>query len=161
MKISDPRTPKFYALPKIHKKGNPVVSSINCHTSNIPKFVDHPLQPIVKQIPSYIKDLNDFLPKLNAMENVPKDRILLTMDVKSLYTNILNNEGISAIKNAYKRYPQKTILTKVIITFVAVILTLNIFTFSCKHYLPIIGWTMGTVCAPSYANILNQNLYAP
>ena len=60
----EPRTPQFYISPKIHKEGNPglpVVSSINCHTANISKYVDYHLQPIVKQIPSYVKDTNDFI----------------------------------------------------------------------------------------------------
>ena len=35
LKTENPKTPRFYLLPKIHKPGNPgrpVVSSINCHT---------------------------------------------------------------------------------------------------------------------------------
>ena len=35
LKVSNPKTPKFYMEPKIHKKDNPgwpVVSSVNCHT---------------------------------------------------------------------------------------------------------------------------------
>ena len=39
-----PRTPKFYVSPKFHKEGNsgrPVVSSINCHTANISKYVNY------------------------------------------------------------------------------------------------------------------------
>ena len=57
LKRNDPKTPKFYLRPKIHKEGNPgrpVVSSVNCHTSNISKYVDYHLQPIVKEIPSYV-----------------------------------------------------------------------------------------------------------
>ena len=58
LKNPSPRTPQFYISPKIHKEGNPgcpVVSSINCHTANISKYVDHHLQPIVKEIPSYVR----------------------------------------------------------------------------------------------------------
>ena len=45
------QTPKFYMLPKIHKKNNPgrpVISSMNCHTTNISEFVDKHLHPHVK-----------------------------------------------------------------------------------------------------------------
>ena len=51
LKNPSPRTPQFYTSPKIHKEGNPgrpVVSSINCHTANISKYVALHLQPIVK-----------------------------------------------------------------------------------------------------------------
>ena len=49
------------------------MSSINCHTANISKYVDHQLQPIMKQIPSYVKDTNDFINKINAVKSVPKN----------------------------------------------------------------------------------------
>ena len=44
---------------KLHKRGSPgrpVVSSVNCHTSNILKYVDYNLQPTVKEMPSHAKD---------------------------------------------------------------------------------------------------------
>ena len=43
-KNPSPRTPQFDISPKIDKEGNPglsVVSSINCHTANISKYVDY------------------------------------------------------------------------------------------------------------------------
>ena len=46
------------------------------------------------------------------------------MDVRSLYTNIPNAEGISAVKRAFDNYSKKTTSTKVITTFLALILTL-------------------------------------
>ena len=64
LKRNDPKTPKFYMGPKIHKEGNPdcpVVSLVNSHTVNISKYVDCNFQPIVKEIPSYVKGTQDFL----------------------------------------------------------------------------------------------------
>ena len=104
-----------------------MVSSINCHAANISKYVDHHLQPIVKRIPSYVKDTNDFISKTNAVNSVPKNSYLVTMGVRLLYTNITNAEGISAVKRAYDNYSKKTTTTKVIITFLTLILTLNNF----------------------------------
>ena len=43
-KVSNPETPKLYIQLKNHKKNNPgrpVVSSVNCHTSSISKYVDY------------------------------------------------------------------------------------------------------------------------
>ena len=73
--------------------------------------------------------------------------------MKSLYTNIPNNEGIKAVGEAYDNHPNKTIATKVIITFSSLILTLNNFVFNSFDYLQIMGCAMGTVCAPADANI--------
>ena len=52
---------------------------------------------------------------------------LATLDVWSLYTNIPNNEGIKAVREAYDNHSTKPVATKVILTFLSLILTLNNF----------------------------------
>ena len=54
----NPRTPRFYTKPKIHKEGilvRPVIRSVNCYSSEISEYVDYHLQTIVREIPSYIQ----------------------------------------------------------------------------------------------------------
>ena len=58
LKPHNPKTPRLYLLPKVHKPGNPgrpVVSSIGCHTERISKYVDHHLQPLNQSLPSYTR----------------------------------------------------------------------------------------------------------
>ena len=127
LKTNDPKTPKFYTLPKIHKENNPgrpVISSINCHTAKLSKFVDHHLQEHVVKTASYVKDTTDFLNKTRNIV-VPPNSLLVTMDVKSLYTNIPNEEGIAAIDDTLKRSNTDTSLKTVILTFLDMILTLK------------------------------------
>ena len=50
LKTNFPRIPKFYTQPKTH------ISSLNCLTFKISENVDYHLQPIIKQILSYVKD---------------------------------------------------------------------------------------------------------
>ena len=93
LKISNPKTPNFYISSKIHtpnNPGRPVINSIECHTSEISRFINHHLQPVVKQIPSNIKDTNNFIDRVNTF-SIPVNSILVTMEVRSLYTSILNN----------------------------------------------------------------------
>ena len=52
------------------------------------KYVDYHLQPIVKQIPSYVKDTDDFINKINAVKSILKNSYLVTKDVRPLYTNV-------------------------------------------------------------------------
>ena len=73
--------------------------------------------------------------------------------MKSLYTCIPNDEGIKAVREAMNKSNYQTALTKVITSFLFLILTLNNFIFNCKHYIQNQGVSMGTICAPSYANI--------
>ena len=64
------------------------------------------------------------------------------MDVKAL-----------CVKGKYGNYPKKTVATKLITTFLTLVLTLNNFVFSSKCYLQIKGCSKRTVCGPKYANI--------
>ena len=141
LKVTNPKTPKFIKQ---------IILEDQCHTSEISRFVDHHLQLMVKQIPSYIKDTNHFINKVNNF-SVLVNSILVTMDVRSLCTSIPNNGGIAATKTRYDSYIHKTIPTKIIATFLALIL--NNFVFNSKFYLQIKGCAMGTICAPAYANI--------
>ena len=64
------------------------VWSIVTLTFNISKYVDYHLQPIVKEIWSYVKDTQDFIQNLKQIEEVPKDSLLVTLGVKSININI-------------------------------------------------------------------------
>ena len=58
LKIINPKTPKFDISPIIHKPNNPerpLINSIDCHTLELLRFVDHHLRPVVKQIISSIE----------------------------------------------------------------------------------------------------------
>ena len=76
-----------------------------------------------------------FSPTSNPLQavakNIPSSCLLVTMDVKSLCTNIPNSEGISAVNAAFESYPKKSVALKVIITFLALIVN---FMFNCKNY---------------------------
>ena len=61
------------------------------------------------------------------------------MDIRSSYTSITNKEGIAATKKRYDSYIHKTLPTKIITTFLALILTLNNFVFNSSFYLQIKG----------------------
>jgi hypothetical protein len=155
-----PRTPQLYLLPKIHKNktpvpGRPIVSANNSPTERISQFVDHFLQPIVSTTKSYVKDTTDFLNKIEALEPLPENSILATVDVTSLYTNIPNQEGITACNSQLNkvRLTGDVPPTTSIIQLLEYVLTKNNFDFNAKHYLQVGGTAMGTKLAPSYANI--------
>ena len=65
------------------------------------------LQPIMKEIPSDVKDTSDFINKINN-HNIPKESIFVTLDVKSLYTSIPNPEGIAVVKKTHERHTQNS-----------------------------------------------------
>ena len=52
---------------------------------------------------------------------VPENSLLVTTNVKALYISLPNNEGVAAVKGKCDNYTKKTIATKIIITFLALI----------------------------------------
>ena len=86
---------------------------------------------------------------------MPKDTILATLDVKSLFTNIPHQEGmqycLEAIENHYK--PKTPLPLKYIHQMLKFILENNYFIFDDKFYLQVHRTSMGTPFTPNYANI--------
>ena len=59
---------------------------------------NHKLQPELRNLNSYVQDTTDFIKKISKIKPLPKGAHLVTMDVRSLYTSILNEEGLQAVE---------------------------------------------------------------
>ena len=108
----DAKFVRFYLLPKIHKRlynvpGRPVISNCGYYTENIFSFLDFHVQPIAKNVKSYIKDTNDFLKQLSSLTNLPGNSLLCPMDVVGLYPNIPYGEGLSALRKRLNERDKK------------------------------------------------------
>ena len=79
---------------------------------------------------------------------MPSGSLLVTLDVSSLYTNILHEEGISACKELVNRRelqePPKADLCQLI----GLTLSKNSFVFNNVNYLQVHGTAMGTLMVP-------------
>jgi len=69
-------------------------------SENLAEFLDIFLQPILRKLPAYIKDTNQFLQEILKI-NIQPDDWLVTVDVKSLYTNIEHKDGLQACYEAW------------------------------------------------------------
>ena len=101
-----PRIPVFYTLTKIQKPtpvGGPIISGCEGPTERISAFVDHLIQPIAQKQPSYLKDTTDFLNFIKKTK-LPKNTILVFMDVTSLYKNIPQEEVLPLYCEAYEEF---------------------------------------------------------
>ena len=63
-----------------------IVSANGCPTEKISAFVDHFLNPLVKEMDSCVEDTSDFLRKIRDMGTISKNGVIGTMDVTSLYS---------------------------------------------------------------------------
>lgn len=99
--VTTPRTSTFYLLPKIHKPGNPnrpIVSACSCPTENIAAFLDEITASLVCNLQTYVKDTkNALLQIFDQFCFGDGERFLFTMDIKSLYTVIPNNNGLRVL----------------------------------------------------------------
>ena len=140
-------------LPKIHKPGNPgrpIVSACNCPTSNISAYLDSVLAPLVKQLPTYVKDSSHALQILESFSFTSSHRYLFTMDT-FLYTVIPNNDGLQALKHHPDLRPEKQPPTHTLFRLAELVLYLNCFDFDCNYYQQFEGVAMGTKIGPNYA----------
>ena len=117
------KTPGLHLPPKRHKANNPGRF-----------FVDYYLQPEVKKLKSYVKDTTDFIKKIEAIGHVSDDSYLVSLDVRSLYTNIRHKEGTEAVKQKLKK-SKPIISIKFILTFLKLVLSISNFVFNGINYL--------------------------
>ena len=82
---------------------------------------------------------------------MPDGAFLFMMDVQSLYTNILHEEGKNAVGHSLSNTHSLSFI-HVVLNLLTLVLNLNNL-FNDEQFLQNLGCAMGTVCAPPYANI--------
>ena len=162
----DPRPRIFYFLPKIHKPlnkwaaldqppGRPIVSDCSSESYEVTSYIEHFLKPLATKHKSYIRDTTDFLNKMKR-EKLSKDSILVAADVVSLYPNIPHEDGLEAVRQAFKTSTQeekKLRPDEEILKLLEICLYKNDFAFDGEFYLQKQGCSMGRRFSVSYANI--------
>ena len=81
--------------------------------------------PIVQTLPTYIKDTNHALKILNEFRFQSDTKFLFTMDVKSLFAVIPNEEGLRALKHFFD--PRNVLKPATLLQLAEFVLTLNCF----------------------------------
>ena len=159
---SPPRIPKLYTLTKIHKPtltGRSFISSCDGPTERISSFVDTLRQPISKSQKSYLKETTNFINFIESTK-VKKCKLLVSMDVTSLYTNIPQTEGIDTVCKSYENFYKDSppIPTHYLRKMLRLILKENYFRLNGKHYLHTHGTVMGTKMAIFFNKIFMSKI---
>ena len=158
------RTPLFYGTVKVHKPDKPlrpIVSAVGAATYNISKFVAGHLRKYVQDAPSFIIDTKDFVDKLKDIR-VSDDEILVSFDVKSLFTSVPVQDAIDVIREVIcndDMFEQTTsITTDTMMELLRISLASTSFQFRGKHYELQDGLAMGSPLSPAVANIFMTKL---
>ena len=92
--LNEVRTHQLYFLKKLHKNPHgvrPIVYGCSGPTELLSALMDHFLKTLVRHTNSHIKDSKSIV-KLLETFTLPKNCILLTIDVKALY--LIDSDGI-------------------------------------------------------------------
>lgn len=154
---------KFYLLPKIHKppskwpspnmpEGRPIVSDTESESARSAEFIDSIINPMALDNPYIIKNTYEFIDKIRNT-HFPKGYLLVTGDIKSLYTNMNIHRTIEVVKQTLDLYPDTKRPDKEILDLLELTLFNNDFKFGNKQYLQIHGTAMGKKYAPALANL--------
>jgi hypothetical protein len=141
----------FYILPKLHKlklDSRPICSNSDHPTRPTSKYLHAALLPTAKSAFSYLDNSTDFIKLLSEIK-ITRSTLVVTADIKALYTNIPTDEGPSIVAASISK--DKRVETK-LRTLLSLVLKNNVFTFNGEFYRQENGTAMGTIMAPTYAN---------
>ena len=169
---------KFYGLPKIHKsmiiesaintqnseiikifepndlKIRPIVGGHKRLTRKLSQLIDILLKPFLKHIKNFIRDSFEFLNTCPKDED--EDTEIVTSDVINFYNSIPHKFGLEAIDYFLTKYQEDLhprFSKAFVLESVNFILKNNTLTFDSEFHLHIKGTAMGTIFAPTYANL--------
>ncbi|XP_073404906.1 decapping and exoribonuclease protein isoform X1 [Dendrobates tinctorius] len=153
----NPITLVFYTLPKVHKNlekppGRQIVASTDSILSPLAVFLEKILTPLIQKSKSFILDTGAFLSDIQHLQKVPQEALLVTLDVKDLYTSIPHSDGINSTARLLTSTGMDVDQIHLCIDLLHLVLTSNFFLFQDDFYLQVRGTAMGSNVAPPYAN---------
>jgi hypothetical protein len=157
LEVDDP-FPHFYITAKVHKtpwKTRPIVSVRGSILHGLGKWIDRQLQPICRQLPSYLKSSYDLKKQLSSLTLDAQRTSFFTADAVSMYTNIDTEHALSEISNFLRTSPlcHGTTTIEATIHGLEILMRNNLFKFGDTAWLQLTGTAMGTPPACMYATL--------
>jgi hypothetical protein len=154
--IMNPKSPQLYGLTKIHKDNNPMRPVVS--------YVNSPAYLLAKYLNTLILEVTQFKPKYglkNSMElcqylkeqTPPKNALLVSFDVKSLFTNVPVEESIECLSTVLNNCCDQDSIKEDIINLVKTCIHQSYFCFEEEYYEQNNGLPMGNPLSPILADI--------
>ena len=163
LRPSDCKPPYLYDLPKIHKDEvplRPIVSTIGSPTYALAKHLAKVIAPLAGQTTSFVKNSADFARKMSNL-TLSEDTIMVSFDVKSLFTNVPVPEGLQVIREKLERdqsLPERTAMSvDSILTLLEKCLNTTYFTYEGEFYQQNEGAAIGSPLSPILANLFMES----
>ena len=153
--------PQFYGAPKVHKDmknhGSPLypaTSQCGSFLVYISTYMDINFQHLLKNIPSYIKDLGDFIQRLESKKPFLENARLVISNAEAVYVSINLGEEHIAIQRYFKKYKENSHLPfQLLLRLLVQVLRNNSFQFGDTWWLQCTGTAMVTPAACVYTTI--------
>ena len=87
------------------------------------------MAPIVKSLPSYIKDSQHALEIFRDFNFLDQNKLIFTMDIEYLHTVIPNDEGLLALRHFFHHRTVEEPSSQTLLRLTELVLTLNCFSF--------------------------------
>lgn len=157
----NPKTPTLRSQIKTHKINNPIRPIVN--------FTSAPSYKLARIMSNILKDklvlpnkyiIKNSIELANKIKNVEltKNDILISLDIKNLYTNIPIKETIDTMYNILLKNNENQLIVEQITNVISDILKQNYFTFNNKIYLQKDGLAMGSPLSAIMSEIFLQNI---
>ena len=154
--IDESKLGSFRLLAKLHKpkfSWRPIINCKNHPNSNICNLIDQLLRPIVTKTETYIKDSQNLIQKTKDLV-FDKEPYIYSLDIVSLYTNIIPNNAIDKITHFMRRFLDCFDIDIIGLNkLLKIMFNTNVFKFDTKFYRQIKGLPMGCICGPMVANL--------
>lgn len=158
----DCKAPKAYGLRKTHKSNvayRPVISNIDAPSYELAKLVHSILHPVCREYNRNIMSSFQVIEKVRDMQ-LPKDYILVSMDVVSLFPSIPQSLVMKIIDEEWDDIICHTKIPKhVFKKIIQFIFESSFFVFNGITYLQLDGSAMGNPASPVLANLVVEYVF--
>ena len=151
--------PKFYGLPKIHKKDmpfRPIVSGNGSVTEGVAKHLAKVLNSVKGKNKHAIKNSDDFVQRVSDLE-VPPGLKMVSFDVSALFTSIPIDYALRAIKSKLLNDDSWKNITELnldqVLNLLELCLSTTYFIFRGTFYRQKFGAPMGSPISPGVADL--------
>lgn len=138
--------PAFHIIPKLHKTplaGRPIVGAVNWVTTPFSTLLDIKIQQYLVEHTFILRDTTDLTNRWRNQPFDPKIEWLVSLDVTSLYTNIIIEDLTKIVKQRDNHLGE----------MLDIIMNTNYFEYHDQLFHQTEGLAMGTNCAVSVANL--------
>ena len=154
----------LYGSVKTHKPGyplRPIVSAIGTATYNTARYINWILSPICEQLPSHIKNTEDFIDSIQTLQ-IEDDEVMISFDIKSLFTNVPVKETTHVIENILRNdkslHERTDLKISSIMELINLCITTTSFRFRGKSYELTDGLPMGSPASQCIADLFVSSI---